>query len=1796
MNTFYNSFFIGTLSFFSFIFLEKDTTHFTPQYQSENFEVDETITNTPNSFSMVCSPGTNEVKFVQCYDQTNATLDTDRNDYFVCCAPPTWSPSQAYEFDAVPIENDYPCTAGANIDGMKLTITINSVSFDWSNYPCCELYLEGVYANLYDNCLANTCTVLGDGLDSSSPGMGDCSANGENLNFDPVTGNFVLPLPYTSVTDCIGPFFNTNESLGIDIVPSIKYDEANANGCNCPPDAISQGVITVDYDIEIEYTFCESDLPLNCAQVSFASIGTLCENDPILNLPTTSDEGISGSWNPSSINPSGQGGSTVQATFTPNVDCEPTVTLNIEIEDFVTPTFNPLADVCESDPLVPLQTTSNEGVVGTWDVGDLFDPSQYPGQTVTLNFTPDAGECASTQTLNITVLEESTPTFFPIGPVCESDSPIFLPSTSQEGFTGNWQNGQNTFDPFGFGGQTVTLTFFTDPDQCAESQATIDIQVNSEVEPTFAQVSALCENDPPFQLPTTSLEGIAGTWNPSAIDPFGEGGNSITSTFTPNGGECASTTTMTVFINASTDPTFDPVGPLCETDDPVTLPTTSLEGVPGTWVPATIDPSGQGGNVLSAEFTPNGGECATVTFLGITVETSTTPTFQIVSSLCESDDILTLPTFSDEGIEGTWSPSEIDPNGQGGNIITATFTPLADECATIESVDVEITAEITPSFDPINSLCEDDDPVNLSNSNDGITGTWDVGTTLDPTGLGGTVQTITFTPDPDQCAGVYTEDVTIHNLPTMEEMEKECNAGLADYFVNIETNGTDVASSDGIVTNNMDGTFTIDQIPAGTDISLTITDTNTGCEESYSITSPVCNCPPIDPPTGDDVTICENEPIPPLTASASGNLEIDWYDEATGGTLLLENSTTYTPSQAGIYYVEAVDGMSECTSTDRTAIELIIIQLDTVFDTAPTCDPNLVGLDTMVFSTAECDSVVILETILSPSSEEMVMASTCDPNLAGIDTLILMNQFGCDSTIITETILQNDIETLIPLTTCDPMMVGSDTTIFQTQNCDSIVIVETTLLPSSEEMTMDFTCEPNEAGFDTLYLTNQFGCDSVVIIETILNPSQEFSFTENTCDMMQVGLDTSFLTNQFGCDSLIITETILAPSQEMMFTESSCNINDVGIDTLFLTNQFNCDSLIITETIFSAADTTFRDTTTCDISLVGIDTLVFNTADCDSIVILTTDLLPPSDTIINVLTCDVNQVGMETIVLINQFGCDSTVLTVTDLAPATETPLNAFSCDPNEVGFDTLTLTNQFGCDSLIITETIFSPLDPTFDNAQTCNINEVGVDTLIFNSGNCDSTVILTTTLLPSSQSFENDLTCDPNEVGIDTVVLVNFNGCDSLVITNTDLAPSNETPLLSFSCNLNEVGFDTVFLNNQFGCDSLVITETQFLPITPTLENATTCEPSQVGLDTMIINVGGCDSLIITNTILVDDSEVFLTAETCEPNEVGVDTVVLVNFNGCDSLVITTTSLNPSDEINLMSNTCEPAEVGFDTLFFSNQFGCDSLVITETILTPAVDGIEYQISPPTCNFPLGTIEIQAVSGGTGPYLYSIDGGNTFVSNTLFQDLPGGDYDVVIQDMEGCEFMETVNVPLPIEPFVTLDDEVTIELGESQILNAITNIPAANLVSIVWLPDTGLSCSDCLTPTASPTQSTTYLLTLTDDSGCVVSSEITIFVDIKTRFYIPNIFSPNGDGVNDNFMVFGNEKQIQEVRSFRVFSRWGDLLYEVQNVAPNDLSKGWNGETNGEELNAGVYMYKASIIFADGSTREVLGDVTLIR
>jgi hypothetical protein len=140
------------------------------------------------------------------------------------------------------------------------------------------------------------------------------------------------------------------------------------------------------------------------------------------------------------------------------------------------------------------------------------------------------------------------------------------------------------------------------------------VVVNPNVTPSFAQVAPICSGGG-FSLPTTSDNGIAGTWAPAVNNTA-----TTTYTFTPTPGQCATTATMTVNVNPNLTPSFAQVAPICSGGS-FSLPTTSSNGIAGTWAPAVNNTT-----TTTYTFTPNSGQCATTATMTVVVNPNVTPT------------------------------------------------------------------------------------------------------------------------------------------------------------------------------------------------------------------------------------------------------------------------------------------------------------------------------------------------------------------------------------------------------------------------------------------------------------------------------------------------------------------------------------------------------------------------------------------------------------------------------------------------------------------------------------------------------------------------------------------------------------------------------------------------------------------------------------------------------------------------------------------------------------------------------------------------------------------------------------------------------------------------------------------------------------------------------------------------------------------------------------------------------------------------------------------------------------------
>ena len=261
-------------------------------------------------------------------------------------------------------------------------------------------------------------------------------------------------------------------------------------------------------------------------------------------------------------------------------------------------------------------------------------------------------------------------------------------------------------------------------------------------------------------------------------------------------------------------------------------------------------------------------------------------------------------------------------------------------------------------------------------------------------------------------------------------------------------------------------------------------------------------------------------------------------------------------------------------------------------------------------------------------------------------------------------------------------------------------------------------------------------------------------------------------------------------------------------------------------------------------------------------------------------------------------------------------------------------------------------------------------------------------------------------------------------------------------------------------------------------------------------------------------------------------------------------------------------------------NGNGCS---VTESIVVSVFDPIvaNATINNASCDEPNGSIQL-AVSGGSGNYDYDWSP-LAETSNTITNIAPGN-YSVTIVDDAGCSLTETFNVVDSGNLTITITPaSATIQSGSS------VQIGVTGGTNYSWSPAAGLSCSNCANPIASPTETTTYIVTATDENGCETTASITVTVESAcVDIFVPTIFSPNNDGNNDILCVYGS---CISTITFDVFNRWGEKVFET-----TDPEACWDGTQNNKPLNSGVYVYKVVVLLTDGNEIIQSGNVTLVR
>lgn len=388
----------------------------------------------------------------------------------------------------------------------------------------------------------------------------------------------------------------------------------------------------------------------------------------------------------------------------------------------------------------------------------------------------------------------------------------------------------------------------------------------------------------------------------------------------------------------------------------------------------------------------------------------------------------------------------------------------------------------------------------------------------------------------------------------------------------------------------------------------------------------------------------------------------------------------------------------------------------------------------------------------------------------------------------------------------------------------------------------------------------------------------------------------------------------------------------------------------------------------------------------------------------------------------------------------------------------------------------------------------------------------------------------------------------------------------------------------------------------------NAPTPSTSSLGTTTYYVsqqtNTSQCESArtpIVASINAIPSITVAATLpSTCSSSD-GTITLSGLNTNTSYTVQYTNNGINISGALtsnnngNIILNNLPAGTYSNITAILlgctSNSAGPFTLVNPSGPSTPTTGS-----NSPLC--PGRTLSLTATSSTSG-VSYSWIGPNGFTSSLQNPSIPNfrnamsGRYYVFVSRNNCMSQKDSVDVIINADPIVDLGPDLTLAPATQHLMTS--TIQNGPITQYVWAPSTNLSCVNCPDPIATIQSNISYTLRVTNINGCVDIDTVNIIVTCdKSQVYIPNGFSPDGDGVNDLFVI--RSAGIVTIKYFRVFNKWGELIFEQNNFSTNDFSKAWNGRIKGVLSPPDVFVYTTEIMCENGTSFLFKGNITLIR
>ncbi|MAT55275.1 MAG: hypothetical protein CMN32_12410 [Saprospirales bacterium] len=1453
------------------------------------------------------------------------------------------------------------------------------------------------------------------------------------------------------------------------------------------------------------------------------------------------------------------------------------------------------------DPNYPNGTWTGPGVSGT-----NFNPAGLSGN-VTLNFTP-TGACAQATNTTITVNVPGPVSITGVpDTLCLADPPLALP-TVQSGYNGSWSgNGvaADTLDPAQAGTGVHTLLFTPGPGECA-TLSSFDITiVPGDTVLLSGLPDTLCVLDEPLALPTMQ-GGVSGSWSGAGVSndtlfPAVADTGLLVLTFTPASSACAAGANDTLYIRQADIPVISGLpASVCESE--LALPLDTLQGgFAGHWsgpgvVSDTLYPIVVGPDTITLFFVPLAGQCADTATASLIITAEAVPMLA-ADTICENSGLYDLTGLQDPAFpNGTWSGTgvsgnEFDPAGLSGSI-ALTFTPSAG-CAAGATTNMEVLMPAQPNLLQ-DSTCAGGAAYDLSQLEDPAFpgGTWfganvSNDTLFPPAGQGGAHPLAYLAPG---CADTAYTSVELLLPPSVSNIVETCDLNTFEYTVSLDIAGGDPTTY--TVNGNPAGaSFTSTPIPSGTPYNFFVDDGN-GCGPVTITGVRNCNCTTSAgsmqlPPS--PLMLCEGSDF---SVVHNGDEVLDGNDllvfvlhDSSGttlGNILATSSTTAFSWPGGLqagqtYYVSAVAGNDDGSGgVDLNDPCLSVAQGVAVSFYLPSV--NISPGDTIC--QGDCHDFALTFTGVGPfdlrygiNSVNGLAVDSLTSNGNNYTLTVCPADYGIDTGMVTVfTIELQDANCLVDNNNQaeETLYVAPEVT---------VDIVDTLCAGDSLVVNGVVYNENNSSGVEVIPGGSSLGCDSTINVQLSFHPAAVFDLQQNLCSGNSLTVNgTVYDENNptgtevipggsfTGCDSTINVmltfssgvvndlDSLLCPGGSVLVNGVVYDQNNpTGTETIPNGSYLGCDSIINVALSFSAPAIFNLDSTLCSNQTVTVNGTVYS---------------------------EFNPAGTEVLPGASYLGCDSTVMVNLSFYPPAEGDLLSTLCsgdsivingnvynEANPEGMEVLAGASVNGCDSILNISLNFHPPALGAFFATLCPGESITIGGVVYDENNpmgsvvipggsytgCDSTVVVNLDFYPPAVNNLDDELCDGG----------------SIVVNSTVYDAANPT------------GMETLPGASVNGCDSIVNINLTFAP------------PVVVNLDTSLC----AGEFIYVNGNLYNAS-----------NPTGTEVVPNGSVDGCDSTILVSVSyyppavgyldtiLQPGESIIVNGTLYDHTNLSGTEIFPGGSYtGCDSTLHITLMYEGDLEAFVSTTSPSCPGGFDGTVTVGGATGGLPPYTVIFDVFDQVTTDTfpvVFTDVEAGPHLVEIIDATGVVLEMNIEVQPAPELFLDLGDGYEVPLGDAVVLQSQRNFEPATWE---WSPPDYLDCADCPDPVSTPQDDILYTLVATSEDGCTVTDEVQVTVKKVRRIFVPNAFSPNGDGINDLLSVFAGP-QVEVVEQFMIFDRWGANVFSSENFAPNDVTRGWDGRHKGKPMDPAVFTWFAKVRFIDGHTEIFEGDVVLMR